>query len=87
MPDIINTIYHDDPLMLRTIACLDNPTIEEERKIAVQLRAVEEKAAEALKPSIEALANVLAEQSFCRGAQFGARLMSELLRDPEERII
>ena len=44
-----------------------------------QLRAVEEMVAEALKPSIEALADKQAEQSFYKGVRFGAQLMAELL--------
>ncbi len=51
----------------------------EEQKIVTQLRAVEETVAEALKPSIEALADKQAEKSFYEGVRFGAQLMIELL--------
>jgi hypothetical protein len=40
---------------------------------------VEETVAEALKPSIEALADKQAEKSFYEGVRFGAQLMIELL--------
>ncbi len=79
MRDILNTIYHDGPLMLVTLSCLENPQCEEERKVAVQLRAVNQETAEALIPSIEALADRQAEQSFYIGVRFGAQLMKQLL--------
>ena len=79
MGSILKDLYHDDPLMLGTISSLDDPQCEEERKIATQLRVVEEETAEALKPSIEALADKHAEQSLYRGVRFGAQLMAELL--------
>lgn len=78
MPDILATLYHDNPLSLATASCLDEPQSEEERRLATQLRAVEEMAAEALKPSIEKLADKKAEESFYNGVRFGARLMAEL---------
>ena len=81
MTDILSTIYHDDPLTLGTISSLEIPQCEEERKIATQLRAVEEAAAEALKPSIEALADKQAEESFYKGVRFGAQLMAELMAE------
>ena len=79
MTDILSAIYHDDPLTLGTLSSLEIPQCEEERKIAIQLRAVEEAATEALKPSIEALANKQAEKSFYKGVRFGAQLMAELI--------
>ena len=79
MTNILSAIYHDDPLTLGTLSSLEIPQCEEERKIATQLRAVEEAAAEALKPSIEALADRRAEESFYKGVRFGARLMAELM--------
>lgn len=78
MSKILTAIYHDEPLTLETLSSLESPGREEERKLAVQLRAVEEKAAEALKPSIEALADRQAEEAFYKGVRFGARLMAEL---------
>lgn len=79
MSNILHTIYHDTLPMLETLSCLENPQCEEERKVAIQLRAVEEKAAEAIAPSIEALADKQAEKSFYIGARFGAQLMAELM--------
>lgn len=79
MPDILNAIYHDGLPLLETLSCLDNPQCEEERKIVTQLRAVDEEIAEALKPSIEALADKQAEKSFYTGVRFGAQLMAELM--------
>ena len=79
MLDILNAIYHDDLPMLETLSCLDNPQCEEEQKIVTQLRAVDEEIAEALKPSIEALADRQAEKSFYTGVRFGAQLMAELM--------
>ena len=69
MLNILTAIFHDEP------------QCEEERKIAIQLRAVDEKAAEALRPSIEVLANKQAERSFYTGVRFGAQLMLQLLED------
>ena len=79
MSSILHTIYHDNPLMLEMLSSLDDPQCEEERKIVTQLRAVEEAAAEALQPSIEALADRQAEESFYKGVRFGAQLMLELI--------
>ena len=79
MGSILKDLYHDDPLLLETLSSLDDPQCEEERKIVTQLRVVAEETAEALKPSIEALADKQAEQSFYRGVRFGAQLMAELL--------
>ena len=58
MLDILSAMYHDDPPMLKTLSSLENPQSVEEQKIVTQLRAVDEKIAEALAPSIEALAAV-----------------------------
>ena len=79
MSSILRAFYYDSPLNLETLSNLDNPQCEEERKIVTQLRVVEEEVAEALKPSMEALADKQAEQSFYRGVRFGAQLMAELL--------
>ncbi|MCI9643772.1 MAG: hypothetical protein HFF97_03470 [Oscillibacter sp.] len=79
MSSILHAFYYDSPLNLETLSNLDNPQCEEERKIVTQLRVVEEEVAEALKPSMEALADKQAEQSFYRGVRFGAQLMAELL--------
>lgn len=79
MLDILNAIYHDGLPLLETFSCLDNPQCEEEQKIVTQLRAVDEEIAEALKPSIEALADKQAEKSSYIGVRFGAQLMAELM--------
>lgn len=79
MSTILHSIYHDDFRALETLSSLEAPQCEEERKIATQLRAVDEEIAEALIPSIEALADKQAEQSFYNGVRFGAQLMAELL--------
>ena len=79
MSSILRAFYHEDPLNLETLSSLDDPQCEEERKIVTQLRVVAEEVAEALKPSIEALADKQAEQSFYRGVRFGAQLMAELM--------
>ncbi len=84
MSNILAQIYHDGPLMLATLSCLENPQCVEEQKIATQLRVVEEKVAETLVPSIEALANKQAEESFYMGVRFGAQLMAELLEPLEQ---
>ena len=84
MSNLLNAIYHDGPLMLATLSCLENPQCKEERKIATQLRVVEEKVAEALVPSIEALADRQAEESFYIGVRFGAQLMAELMEQLEQ---
>ena len=76
---ILKDIYHDDPFSLATLSSLEDPRSWEEQKIVTQLRAVEETVAEALKPSIEALADKQAEKSFYEGVRFGAQLMIELL--------
>ena len=81
MSNILSAIYHDDPLTLGTLSSLECPQCEEERKIAVQLHVVDEKVAEALIPSIEALADRQAEESFYKGVRFGAQLMAQLLGD------
>lgn len=81
MSNILSTMYHEDPLELGTISSLENPRCKEEQKIVTQLRAVEEEIAEALKPSIEALADKQSEDSFYKGVRFGARLMVELMSD------
>ncbi len=81
MSNLLKAIYHDDPLALETVSSLENPQSEEERKIAIQLRAVEEAAAKALAPSIEALADRQAEKTFYKGVRFGARLMAQLLEE------
>ena len=79
MSEILRAFYHDDPLSLGILSSLEEPRLEEERKIVAQLRAVEVSTAEALKPIIEDLADKQAEQSFYRGVRFGAQLMAELL--------
>ena len=79
MSTILSAVYHDDPPMLKTLSSLENPQSVEEQKIVTQLRAIDEKIAEALAPSIEALADKQAEQSFYRGVRFGAQLMAELM--------
>ncbi len=79
MFDILAAVYHDDPLSLGVLSCLENPSTPEEDKIRIQIRAVDEKAAEALMPSIEALADKQAERAFYSGARFGAQLMRQLL--------
>ena len=81
MTNILAQIYHDDPFSLATLSSLDDPLCEEERKIVTQLRAAEEAVAEALKPSIEALADKQAEESFYTGVRFGAQLMAELMSE------
>ena len=81
MFDILNAIYHEDPLSLSAVTCLENPQCEEERKIVNQLRAGGGTIEKALIPSIEALAEKKAEQSFYRGACFGAQLMARLLEE------
>ena len=81
MFDILNAIYHDGLPLLEALSCLDNPQCEEEKKIVTQLRAIDEEIAEALKPSIEALADKQAEKSFFTGVRFGAQLMMQLLED------
>nr|WP_325243160.1 hypothetical protein [uncultured Oscillibacter sp.] len=75
----LSAMYHDDPPMLKTLSPLEDPQSVEEQKIVTQLRAVDEKIAEALAPSIEALADKQAEQSFYKGVRFGAQLMAELM--------
>ena len=81
MSNILSTIYHDDPLILGTLSSLECPQCEEERKIRTQLRVVDEKIAEALIPSIEALADRQAEEAFYKGVRFGAQLMAQLMED------
>ena len=81
MTNILAQIYHDDPFSLATLSSLDDPLCEEERKIVTQLRAAEEAVAEALKPSIEALADKQAEESFYKGVRFGAQLMAERMSE------
>ena len=81
MVNILKGIYHDDLPILATLSSLDDPRCEEERRIVTQLRAVEEMVAEALKPSIEALADKQAEESFYKGVRFGAQLMAELMSE------
>ena len=79
MLEILNAIYHDGLPLLETLSCLDNPQCEEEQKIVIQLRTVDEKIAETLKSSIEALADKQAEKTFYTGVRFGAQLMAELM--------
>ena len=79
MRDILTTIYHDDPLAIRTISSLEDPRSREEQKVAAQLRVIEKADAEALKHNIEALADRQAEDSFYKGVRFGAQLMAQLL--------
>ena len=79
MSNILAQIYHENLPILETLSCLENPRSVEEQRIATQLRAVEERAAEALAPSIGALADKQAERSFYIGVRFGAQLMAELM--------
>ena len=81
MFDILNAIYHNDPLSLGVLCSLENPSSKEEDKIRIQLRVVDEKVAEALIPSIEALADHQAELAFQSGVRFGAQLMAQLLEE------
>ena len=81
MTNILAQIYHDDPFSLAALSSLDDPLCEEERKIVTQLRAAEEAVAEALKPSIEALEDKQAEESFYKGVRFGAQPMAELMSE------
>lgn len=81
MLDILNTIYRDDPLSLSVVCSLTEPQTEDERRIATQLRAVDQQTAEALIPSIEDLADHQAEQAFYSGVRFGAQLIAELLKE------
>lgn len=82
MIDILNTIYEDGPLPLSVLCSLTEPQTEDERRIATQLRVVDEKVAEALIPSIERLADHQAERAFSIGTRFGAQLMAQLLEEP-----
>ena len=81
MFDILANIYHDDPLSLDLVCSLENPECASALKLKNQLRAVDEKVAEALIPSIEDLADHQAEQAFYSGVRFGAQLMAELLKE------
>ena len=81
MSNLLDAIYHDSPYVLGTCACLDNPQSEEERRLTIQLRTMDEKTAKALQTSIEALADSQAEQSFYTGVRFGAQLMAELMKE------
>lgn len=82
MFDILSAVYHDDPFSYQILCCLDNPASPEERHVAAQLGAVDEKSAEALKAGIEVLAAKQAERGFCSGVRFGAQLMKQLLEEP-----
>lgn len=79
MLDILSALYHDDLITLDVSCNLDDPETPEERKVAVQLRAIDENAAEALRSGILSLADSQAERAFCSGARFGAQLMVQLL--------
>lgn len=81
MFDLLSALYHDEPLSCQDPCCLDDPQTPEERKLSIQLRAVDKEAAEALKPSICALANRRAEQSFRTGVRLGAQLTAQLLEE------
>lgn len=81
MSDILANIYRDDPLSLDLVCSLENPRTPEEDKIRIQLRVIDEKVAEALIPSIEALADHQAELAFQSGVRFGAQLMAQLLEE------
>lgn len=81
MLDILTALYHDDPLSLSILCNLKNPRTADEQRIVTQLRAVDEEIAEALKPSIEDMADHQAEQSFYSGVRFGAQLMAQLLEN------
>lgn len=79
MFDILSALYHDDPIIPDLLCNLDNPETPEERKVAVQLRAIDENAAEALRSGILGLADSQAEHAFYSGVRFGAQLMVQLL--------
>ena len=79
MTDILTGIYHDDIPSQQVLCNLDDPERAEEKQIVTQLRAVQEEIAEALKPSIETLADKQAEEAFYSGVRFGAQLMAELM--------
>jgi len=81
MLDILSAFYHDGPFSFDVLSSLDNPVTTEEHKLRTQLRTVDEKVAEALKTSIEVLADKQAERAFYSGARFGAQLMAQLLED------
>lgn len=83
MLHLLEAIYHDTLPDLQVFCDLEEPRSPEEKKLAVQLRAVEEQAAEALKPSITALAEKQAERSFYMGVRVGAQLMVQLLERPQ----
>ena len=79
MFNILNAIYHDDPLSPSILCNLDRPQTTEEQRTAVQLRTVDTDTAEALKESICALADEQAERAFYAGIRFGAQLMAQLM--------
>ncbi|WP_297869932.1 hypothetical protein [uncultured Oscillibacter sp.] len=81
MFDILTALYHDDPLSPGIFCNLESPQSPDERRIATQLRVVDEKIAEALIPSIEALADRQAEEAFYKGVRIGAQLMVQLMED------
>lgn len=76
---ILHAICHDDIPPQQILCCLEHPKSAEEKRIATQLRAVSEEAAELLRSSIEDLADKQSEQGFYSGVRFGAQLMAELL--------
>lgn len=82
MLNILNATYHDRLPALMVLSSLEDPKSAEEQKIANQLRAVDKDVEKALIPSIEALADKMAEQGFYSGVRFGAQLMAELLGNP-----
>ena len=79
MLDILSALYHEDPIIPDLLCNLDHPETPEERKVAVQLRAIDENAAEALRSGILGLADSQTERAFYSGARFGAQLMVQLL--------
>lgn len=81
MFDILATIYHDSPINLSVLCNLEEPCTPEERKVSIQLRAIDEKAAEALRSGISDLADSQSERAFYSGVRFGAQLMAQLLAD------
>ena len=79
MPNILAQIYHDRLPSLLVLSGLEEPEIAKEEKIKNQLRAVDKEVEEAPIPSIEALADKKAKESFYSGIRFGAQLMAQLL--------
>nr|WP_325212536.1 hypothetical protein [uncultured Oscillibacter sp.] len=79
MSNLLNAIYHDDPLSYQTLCSIDSPQTPGERHVAAQLRAADEETAEKLKAGICVLADRQSEEAFYNGVRFGAQLMAELM--------